>query len=232
SEGFRHRPVRQGMRPPLHASGASYSLQVPQGLTNSGYRVNAGDAAAQSARNAVSGSRRAARRAGIQHATSDAPANTAAPARYVTRSNGPTSNRSRPIPAPAPTAAIAPIAIPPPASRRPSRTTSRDTSPGRAPNATRTPSSGVRCATEYDSTPYSPTTASMSAVAANPVSSHTRNRRVATDRDTTSPSVVPPNTGNPPSTDQMVRCIAPNNAVGSDDVRTMNTANCVAPLWI
>ena len=53
----------------------------------------------------------------------------------------------------------------------PSRTTRRSTPPLSAPSAIRSPSSFVRCDTEYASTPYVPMAATRSATAANTPSS-------------------------------------------------------------
>lgn len=122
---------------------------------------------AQSCRSAVSGSTRAERRAGTEQLTSATPPITHAMAAYVTASVGVTAKSRVVITRVSAAAPAAPSARPAAVNTMPLPTNRRITSEPRAPMAMRMPISRRLCATVYETTPYTPTTASSSATPPN-----------------------------------------------------------------
>src|ERR1039457_5812962 len=135
------------------------------------------------------GSTRVARRAGIRQAPSATTPSIAATRANVAGSDGFTSNSRLVSNREAASAPANPAA-------RPARMGPKARAIVRprmlwrcAPSARRSPISGVRCATAYEITPYTPTTASARATLANSSRRAAWKRRWATEAETTSSSV-------------------------------------------
>src|SRR5580698_7212035 len=129
-----------------------------------------------SCRRAIIGSTPAARLAGNQHATSATPTSPTATTAIVTGSNGLTPKSSVCISRVSSNAAADPIATPSTANLTPCPTIIPSTSRSSAPRAMRIPISFVRCVTEYEITPNTPTAASTSAITPNAPTSINVNR--------------------------------------------------------
>lgn len=119
-----------------------------------------------SARRALTGSMRSARRAGIQAAARAVTARTSAAAAKIGGFTACVSNNTPAIARAATTAPHAPIAIPTATGHADARMTSPTTCQCLAPSAMRTPISRVRWTTEYATTPYTPVTATSRAIPA------------------------------------------------------------------